>query len=192
MPLAYCVHYIYINIIGVTGANDLGNWTTWGELGDSHYRNPILPADYSDLDIFHVGSDYCAISSTFQYSSGMVNLQSKDAVNWKIEGHAIQNFTQMSSNLSWQRMNRYGFSVWAGAIRYHDGMFWIYFGTAQEGYHDKGKRPCWPMVLAGVDIEASQIGRLLPFWDDNGKEYFVGTNFANGYQTWLFEMTSDG
>ncbi|KAF5696983.1 C6 transcription factor [Fusarium globosum] len=126
------------------------------------------------------------------YSCGMVILRSIDAVNWKIEGHAIQNLTQMNSNLSWQRMNRYGFSVWAGAIRYHHGMFWIYLGTAQDGYHDKGKRPCWPMVPAGVDIEASQIGRLLAFWDDNGKEYFVGTNFSNGYQTWLFEMTPDG
>ena len=27
-----------------------GNWTRWGDQGDRTYRNPVLPADYSDLD----------------------------------------------------------------------------------------------------------------------------------------------
>ncbi|KAF9776432.1 hypothetical protein IL306_005389, partial [Fusarium sp. DS 682] len=179
------------------GVNDpptaWGNWTTWGDLGNSQYRNPVLPADYSDLDFIRVGSDYYAISSTFQYSPGMVILRSKDAVNWKIEGHAIQNLTQISPNLSWQKMNRYRYGVWAGAIRYHDGMFWIYFGTAQEGYFmTKAKNPAGPWSPLVHIWKQSGWDDCCPFWDDNGKGYFVGTNFANGYQTWLFEMTPDG
>src|SRR5690242_9363368 len=63
-----------------------GDWATWGDQGDGTYRNPVLPADYSDLDCICVGSDYYAISSTFQYSPGVVVIHSKDLVNWRIVG----------------------------------------------------------------------------------------------------------
>ena len=59
-----------------------GDWPAWGDQSDGTYRNPVLPGDYSDLDCIRVGSDYYAISSTFQYSPGMVILHSKDLVNW--------------------------------------------------------------------------------------------------------------
>ena len=29
-------------------------------------------------------------------------------------------------------------------------------------------------------------------WDEDGKAYFVGTHFADGYKTYLFEMSPDG
>ncbi|WP_218921050.1 hypothetical protein [Massilia putida] len=48
-----------------------GDWAQWGDLGNGRYRNPVLPADYSDLDAIRVGDDYYAISSTFQFSPGM-------------------------------------------------------------------------------------------------------------------------
>src|SRR5947209_1167541 len=72
-----------------------GNWPAWGDQRDGTYRNPVLPSDYSDLDCIRVGSDYYAISSTFQYSPGMIVLQSKDMVNWRIIGHVISDLTQI-------------------------------------------------------------------------------------------------
>jgi hypothetical protein len=39
-----------------------GDWQNWGDQGDGTYLNPILPADYSDIDAIHVGSDYYAVS----------------------------------------------------------------------------------------------------------------------------------
>ncbi|HSH96559.1 MAG TPA: family 43 glycosylhydrolase, partial [Roseimicrobium sp.] len=57
------------------------DWKTWGDQGDGTYRNPVLPSDYSDLDCIRVGDSYYAISSTFQYSPGVVILHSKDLVN---------------------------------------------------------------------------------------------------------------
>ena len=32
-----------------------GNWTQWGDLGTGRYQNPVLPADYSDLDVIRKG-----------------------------------------------------------------------------------------------------------------------------------------
>ncbi|MFV8326224.1 hypothetical protein [Flavobacterium sp. ZS1P14] len=62
-------------VFGINGAFSQekvkwGDWQTWGDQNDGTYKNPILPADYSDLDCIRVGNDYYAVSSTFQYSPG--------------------------------------------------------------------------------------------------------------------------
>jgi beta-xylosidase len=170
-----------------------GDWPRWGDQGDGTYRNPVLPADYSDLDCIRVGPDYYAISSTFQYSPGMVILHSKDLVNWKILSHVIDDVTQIGPELNWNRMNRYGRGVWAGAIRHHAGRFWVYFGTPDEGYFmstaTNAAGPWEPLHC--VQREAGWDD-CCPFWDDDGQGYFVGTCFKDGYKTWLFKLTADG
>jgi beta-xylosidase len=99
---------------------DIGNRGAWGDRGDGTYLNPILPGDYSDIDAIRVGDDYYAISSTLHLSPGMAVLHSRDLVNWTIISHAVEDVTQIGPELNWDRMNRYGRGVWAGAIRYHD------------------------------------------------------------------------
>ena len=95
-----------------------GNWKNWGDQGDGTYINPIIPSDYSDIDCIRVGEDYYAISSTFQFSPGMTLLHSKDLVNWEIYGNIIDDLTQISEDLNWTRMDRYGRGVWAGTLRH--------------------------------------------------------------------------
>lgn len=170
-----------------------GDWPLWGDQGDGSYRNPVLPSDYSDIDCIRVGSDYYAISSTFQYSPGMVILHSKDLVNWRILGHVIDDLTQISPELNWDRMNRSGRGVWAGTIRYHDGKFWVYFGTPDEGFFmSTAKDPAGPWEpLHRVFAEAGWDD-CCPFWDDDGQVYLIGTDFKNGYRTWLFKLSPDG
>ncbi|MCH5717954.1 family 43 glycosylhydrolase [Niabella hibiscisoli] len=119
-----------------------GYWQSWGSQENDTYANPILPADYSDLDCIRVEDDYYAISSTFQYSPGMIVLSSKDLINWKIVSHVVEDLKQISPELNWDRMSRYGRGIWAGAIRYHANKFWVYFGTPDEGYFmSTAKRP---------------------------------------------------
>ena len=67
-------------------ASDQPTTGQWGDQGNNTYANPILPADFSDLDAIAVGDTFYAISSTMQYSPGMTVLASKDLVNWKILG----------------------------------------------------------------------------------------------------------
>ena len=64
----------------------MGKLGKMGKQNDGTYRNPIIPADYSDIDCIQVGADYYAISSTFQFSPGMTLLHSKDLVNWSSVG----------------------------------------------------------------------------------------------------------
>lgn len=175
------------------GPKPWGDWPNWGDRGDGTYRNPVLPADYSDIDCIRVGSDYYAISSTFQYSPGVIILQSKDLVNWRIIGHVVDDVTQISPELNWNRMNRYGRGIWAGAIRYHDGKFWVYFGAPDEGYFmSTAKNPAGPWVPLHCLMKESGWDDCCPFWDDDGQGYFIGTNFKDGYKTWLFKLTPDG
>ena len=183
-----------IVLAAVTAESRWGDWPHWGDQRDGvTYRNPVLPSDYSDLDCIRVGSDYYAISSTFQYSPGMVILHSKDLVNWKILGHVVDDVTQIGPDLNWDRMNRYGRGIWAGAIRYHNGKFWVYFGTPDEGYFmSTAKNPAGPWEpLHGLMGEAGWDD-CCPFWDDDGQGYFVGTHFKDGYKTWLYKLTPDG
>ncbi|HEX8627051.1 MAG TPA: family 43 glycosylhydrolase, partial [Catenuloplanes sp.] len=90
----------------------------WGDQGDGTYVNQIVPADLSDLDAIRVGGDYYAISSTIQYAPGMAVLHSTDLVNWSIISHAATDLTRIGPELNWDRMNRSGKGVWAGAIRH--------------------------------------------------------------------------
>lgn len=170
-----------------------GSWERWGDDGDGQYHNPVLPADYSDIDVIRVGLDYYAISSTFQYSPGMIVLHSRDLVNWRIAGHVIDDITQIGPEYGWSQMNRYGRGVWAGSIRYHNDRFWVYFGTPDEGFFvttaEDANGPWEPLRCV---LQQAGWDDCCPFWDDDGRGYLVGTDFAHGYKTWLFEMTPDG
>ncbi len=170
-----------------------GNWEHWGDQGDGTYKNPLLPGDYSDIDCIRVGADYYAISSTFQYSPGMIILHSKDMVNWRISGHAVNDITQISQEMNWDKMNRYGKGIWAGAIRYHDKKFWIYFGTPDEGYFmTTAKKPEGPWAPLTQILNEKGWDDCCPFWDDDGQGYLIGTNFSDGYKIHLFKMSPNG
>ncbi|HLP07854.1 MAG TPA: glycoside hydrolase 43 family protein [Opitutaceae bacterium] len=170
-----------------------GDWPLWGDQGDGTYRNPVLPGDYSDLDCIRVGSDYYAISSTFQYSPGMVVLHSKDLANWSIIGHAINDVSEIGPELNWDRMNRYAHGVWAGAIRHHAGRFWVYFGTPDEGFFmTTAADPAGPWAPLHRMTNEAGWDDCCPFWDDDGQGYFVATHFKDAYKTYLYKLTPDG
>ncbi|MBQ8592864.1 MAG: glycoside hydrolase 43 family protein [Bacteroidaceae bacterium] len=170
-----------------------GEWTTWGEQPDGTFLNPVIPADYSDIDCIKVGEHYYAISSTMQLSPGMTVLHSTDLVNWEIVSHAVHDLTQIGEELSWERMNRYGRGVWAGSLRYHDGRFYIFFGAPDEGFFMTSARdaegPWDPLVCL---LREPGWDDCTAIWDDDGKAYFLGTKFKDGYKSYIFDMAADG
>ena len=176
-----------------------GDWQSWGDQGDGTFRNPVLPADFSDLDCIRVGSDYYAISSTFQYSPGMVILHSRDLVNWTIHGHAVAELTQIGPELNWNRMDRFGRGIWAGAIRHHAGKFWVYFGTPDEGYFmTTATNAAGPWTPLKQVLKVSGWDDCCPFWDDDGQGYLIGSQFdqdpvhGKKYNIHLCKLTPDG
>ena len=170
-----------------------GEWDTWGEQPDGTYMNPIVPADYSDLDCIRVGDDYYAISSTMQFSPGMTILHSRDLVNWEIAGHAVSDVSQISPAMTWRVMDRYGRGVWAGTLRHHSGRFYLFFGTPDEGYFmtsaERAEGPWEPLTPLLAEAGWDDCTAI---WDERGRGYFVGTCFKDGYKTYIFDMAADG
>ena len=170
-----------------------GDWTTWGEQPDGTYMNPVIPADYSDLDCIRVGKDYYAISSTMQYSPGMTILHSRDLVNWEIVGNAVEDLTQISPALGWQQMDRYGRGIWAGTLRYHKGRFYLFFGTPDEGLFmtsaPKAEGPWEPLTVL---LNERGWDDCTAIWDKKGNGWFLATCFAQGYKSYIFPMAKDG
>ncbi|WP_201783386.1 family 43 glycosylhydrolase, partial [Hymenobacter sp. AT01-02] len=147
-----------------------GDWNRWGEQADSTYSNPIIPSDYSDLDCIKVGDDYYAITSTFQFSPGLTILHSRDLVNWQFAGHAVADLTQIGPELNWDKMNRYGRGIWAGTIRHHNGRFYIYFGTPEEGYFmTSAPRPAGPWERLSPVLAESGWDDCSVLWDEKGQ-----------------------
>ena len=170
-----------------------GNWTSWGDQHDGTYLNPIIPADFSDIDCIRVGNDFYAISSTFQFSPGMVVLHSTDLVNWRICGYAVEDLAQISPELNWTSMNRYGRGIWAGTIRYNNGRFYVFFGTPDEGYFmTSASNPEGPWDPLHQLLDEPGWDDCSVLWDEDGSACFVGTNFADNYKTYLFNMSADG
>lgn len=141
--------------------------------GDGTYSNPILYTDYSDPDAIRVGEDYFMVASSFCNAPSVPVLHSKDLVNWRVIGYAMEKlpFDTYDKPL-------HGCGAWAPAIRYHEGVFYVFIPMPDEGiFMAKSRNPfegfeepvCVRKVTGWIDP--------CPFWDDDGKAYMV-TAFA--------------
>jgi alpha-N-arabinofuranosidase len=86
----------------------------------SNFRNPVLPGFHPDPSIVRVGDDFYAVTSTFSWFPGLPIFHSRDLVNWRLIGNAIDRPTQV--DFSGLGTNR---GLFAPAITHHDGKFWI-------------------------------------------------------------------
>ncbi len=139
------------------------------DLQDGTYQNPVLYADYSDPDVIRVGSDFFMVASSFNYMPGLPVLHSKDLVHWQVISYVVQRLPFVDYD-----QPEYGKGVWAPSIRFHDGRFWVFFSTPDEGIFMatsvdpfKGWEPLTHVKKAKGWIDPC------PFWDDDGNAYLV-------------------
>ncbi|WP_024864630.1 glycoside hydrolase family 43 protein [Butyrivibrio sp. FCS014] len=164
---------------------------TRSDLGKT-YRNPILFADYSDPDVIRVGDNFYMTASSFNYTPGLPILVSKDLVNWELKNYALENIGQERFGIP-----RHSEGVWAPAIRYHEGMFYIYYGMPDEGYYVvRTKDPLGKWEEPVCVLEGKGLIDPCPFRDDDGKAYIIHGYAKSriGFKSILgiFEMSSDG
>ncbi|TXK49858.1 glycosyl hydrolase 43 family protein [Pontibacter qinzhouensis] len=140
------------------------------DLGRGTYKNPILYADYSDPDVCRVGEDFYMTSSSFNAVPGLQILHSKDLVNWKLIGYALDRLTPYEHFATPQHGN----GVWAPAIRHHKGEFYIYWGDPDFGiYMVKTKDPAGKWEAPVLVKEGKGLIDSCPFWDEDGQAYLV-------------------
>ena len=153
--------------------------------GDGTYTNPVINADYSDPDVCVVGDDYYMTASSFNCIPGLPILHSKDLVNWEIIGHAI---TELTPNEEFDKPS-HGNGVWAPSIRYHEGMFYIYWGDPDHGvFRVTATDPAGEWSKPVCIIEGKGMIDTTPLWDDDGRCYLVN-GWANSRSRFASVLT---
>ena len=177
------------------------------DLGNGQFRNPVLFADYSDPDVIRVGDTYYMTASSFNYTPGLPILVSKDLVNWTLAGYALESVgeaegparTGEESAAIGERyfVPRHSEGVWAPAIRFREGTFYIFYGMPDEGiYMVRTRDPLGRWEEPVCLLEGKGYIDPCPFWDSDGRAYVIhgyaksriGFNSILG----IFEMSPDG
>ena len=167
--------------------------TLWkADLENGCYKNPVLFADYSDPDVVRVGDTYYMTASSFNYIPGLPILISKDLVNWKLVNYALEKIDYENYETP-----QHSKGVWAPAIRYHEGAFYIYYGMPDEGiFMTKTKDALEKWEKPVLVLEGKGLIDPCPFWDANGKAYCIHGYAKSriGFKSFLgiFPMTYDG
>jgi len=180
----YIVFSLFLLFALSVNAENLHNW---GDQGDGTFKNPILNADYSDPDVIRVGNSYYMVCSDFHYI-GMQVLESDDMVNWKIISQVYNRFDFPG----WNENKRYAGGSWAPSIRYHEGKFWVYFCTYQEGlFMSNAQNPAGPWSPLTCLKAVEKWEDPCPFWDEDGKAYLGRSQWRAG-PIILHRMSADG
>lgn len=91
--------------------------------------NPITKTDYPDPDIIRVDDTYYMLSTTMHFMPGGAILRSYDLVHWEIAGYLFEKGNQSPRSKLEGEQTNYGKGMWAGSLRYHEGMFYACFAS---------------------------------------------------------------
>ncbi|HUX55974.1 MAG TPA: glycoside hydrolase 43 family protein [Bacteroidales bacterium] len=192
-----CIHLVaflfaFTNPLLAQKTNEISRvWVA--DNGNNTYTNPILHADYSDLDVVCVGDDFYMTSSSFNCVPGLPVLHSKDLVNWELIGYALRKQPPFDIFDKPQHGN----GVWAPCISFHNNEFYIYYPDPDFGiYMIKAENPSgtWsePILLK----EGKGLIDPSPLWDEDGKVYlihaFAGSRAGVKSILVVAEMNSEG
>jgi beta-xylosidase len=137
-------------------------------------NNPVIWADYPDVDVIRVGDTYYMISTTMHFFPGGVILRSHDLVHWETACHIYDALDGTPA----QRMEEgliYSKGMWAASLRYHDGLFHAVFAANDTGlsYHytaDRAEGPWTRRPMKGFYHDNSVL------FDDDGRVWIVHGN----------------
>lgn len=171
----------------LTSMNIYGEILSWGDQGNGIFVNPVLNADYSDPDVIRVDDKYYMVCSDFHFI-GMPVLESSDMVNWEIISQVYDKFDYPG----WDEFKHYAGGSWAPAIRYHNGLYYIYFCTPDEGlFMSTAEDPHGPWSELHLVKEVKKWEDPCPFWDEDGQAYLVRSQYGAG-PIYLHKMSADG
>ena len=164
------------------------------------YQNPVLHADYSDPDVCRVGEEYWMTASSFNCFPGLPILHSRDLVHWELVGTALVDYPGEGWDApedDFRTSVQHGKAVWAPAIRYHEGWFYIFVGDPDRGIfmvrtqdpRGRWEPPVWVVREKGF-IDPC------PFWDEDGNAYLshgcAGSRAGNKSILFVAPMAPDG
>lgn len=139
--------------------------------GNGTFTNPLFYDEFSDPDIIRVGNDFYLAGTTMHSVPGLVVLHSTDLVNWEFSSYCFDRFDDSADFNLRDGKEAYGQGIWAPAIRYHDGKFYIFSNINGHGLQvfisDSAKGPWKHHKIEGDIYDLSVL------FDDDGKIYAV-------------------
>lgn len=149
-------------------------WTS--DNGDGTFTNPIMWGDWPDPDVIRVGDDFYFVSTSMHYVPGCPIATSKDLVNWRIIGYAVDRYDE-DPRFDLKGGSLYLNGSWAPSIRHHNGRFYVAFCTPNGWGIDKGRFS----ICEAEKPEGPWRRTIFPeflydpglFFDDDGRVYVV-------------------
>lgn len=139
------------------------------DLGNGYYQNPILQADYSDPDVIAVGGDFYMVASSFNHVPGLPLLHSRDLIHWQLLTHIVPRLPSPQYDTV-----QPGRGIWAPSLRYHQGIFRVYYSMPDEGlFMCEAIDPAGPWSLPHcLSAEKGWIDPC-PLWAPDGRVWLV-------------------
>ncbi len=138
-------------------------------------KNPILPGFNPDPSICRVGDDYYVATSTFEWFPGVQIHHSRDLVNWRLLTHALRE----KRLLNLRGVPSSG-GVWAPALSYFDGLFYLCYTVVHQ--HEAATKDTPNYLITATSIEgpwsdpahvnSSGFDPSL-FHDEDGRKYWL-------------------
>jgi xylan 1,4-beta-xylosidase len=145
---------------------------TWmPDNGDGTFTNPLFYEEFSDPDMIRVGEDFYLTGTTMHSMPGLPVLHSKDLVNWKLLGYAMQRLDLGPEFRLEDGKNVYGQGIWAPSFRHHAGTFYIFSNVNRHTTQVfSAKNPAGPWQHRAMKRSLHDISVL---FDDDGKVYAI-------------------
>ena len=162
--------FCLFTFLSFTASAQTKSWTA--DNGNGTFTNPLFYDEFSDPDILRVGDDYYLAGTTMHTVPGLVILHSKDLVNWENIAYCFDRFDFADDAFSLKNHQEiYGQGVWAPAIRYANGQFYVFTNINGKGlqcYTAKDIRGPWQHHNM-----QGRIYDLSVLFDDDGKIYAI-------------------
>ncbi|WP_025679146.1 glycoside hydrolase family 43 protein [Paenibacillus massiliensis] len=137
--------------------------------------NPVLAGCKPDPSFIRVGADYYIATSTFEWFPGVEIHHSRDLVHWRLAGRVLAESSQVDL-----RGNGASGSIWAPALSYQDGLFYLLFTNVKSRhrvYKDLHNYLTTSTSIEGpwsapVRLNGSGFDPFL-FHDDDGRKWLL-------------------
>lgn len=154
----------------------------------STIANPFIWADVPDDDIIRVGNTYYMVSTTMFFTPGAPIMKSTDLVSWEICNYVYDTYANGDVQNLANGKHDYAHGQWATSLRYHDGYYYVFFGSYGSGKsyiyktRDIENGEWTRSEINGMYHDASLL------FDDDGRNYLV---YGGGGEIKIKELNSE-
>lgn len=154
----------------------------------STIANPFIWADVPDDDIIRVGNTYYMVSTTMFFTPGAPIMKSTDLVSWEICNYVYDTYANGDVQNLANGKHDYAHGQWATSLRYHDGYYYVFFGSYGSGKsyiyktRDIENGEWTRSEINGMYHDASLL------FDDDGRNYLI---YGGGGEIKIKELNAE-